>query len=168
MDPISRYARAGDTDPATGLRTVPTPSGVVTHQLADGDRLDDLAARYYRESRVWWRICDADPDRLWPLDLVGRGPHRTVHVTLGAADRWPSAVLRLTGTPGIVSAVLAEPSPEEPTRRDSVVAVVVHDRAVLGAADVVALLARLELTPIRYEASSPTGRSVAVPSDVAG
>jgi hypothetical protein len=165
---VSRYARAGDVDPATGLRTGCAAGGVVTHTLAEGDRLDRLALRYYRESRAWWRLCDADPDRPWPLDVVGRGPHRTVHIPLAAPDRWARVLPQLLAVPGVVTAVLAEPPAGASTGQGTAVAVVVHDRAARSAGDIAALLGDLGLEPLGYEAGSSVGRPIAVPTTVVG
>jgi hypothetical protein len=165
---ISRYDRTADVDPATGLRAAPAADGVVTHTVSEGDRLDHLALRYYRESRAWWRLCDANPDLPWPLDVVGRGPHRTVRIPLGAADRWPDAFPKLMAVPGVVRATLAEPPAVAPSRQHTAVAVVVHDRLTLSAEDIRALLGDLELEPGGYDVVPTTGRAIAVPTNVVG
>jgi hypothetical protein len=46
----------------------PTP-GRFGHALSEGERLDHLAYRYYRDAERFWRICDANAT-LWPDDLV--------------------------------------------------------------------------------------------------
>src|SRR4051812_28960156 len=168
MASISRYDRAAEVDPATGVRLAPAADGVVTHTLSEGDRLDHLALRYYRESRAWWRICDANPDLPWPLDVVGRGAHRTVRIPLAAADRWPDALPTLMAVPGIVAATLAEPPPVAPSRRETGMAVVVHDRLTHSAEDVRVLLDGLGLEPRGYEAAPTTGAAIAVPTNVVG
>jgi phage tail protein X len=33
-----------------------------THQIREGDRIDLLAAQYYGDVTLWWRICDANPE----------------------------------------------------------------------------------------------------------
>jgi hypothetical protein len=165
---ISRYDRAADVDPTTGVRTAPAADGVVTHTVAEGDRLDHLALRYYRESRAWWRLCDANPDLPWPLDVVGRGPHRTVRIPIGAADGWPEALPTLLAVPGIVTATLAEPDAVAPSRRQAAVAVVVHDRLTRSAEDIRALLDDLDLRPGGYAVAPTTGRAIAVPTNVVG
>lgn len=40
-----------------------------THQVAEGDRLDNLAAQYAGDPVQYWRLCDANPT-LSPEDLV--------------------------------------------------------------------------------------------------
>ena len=36
-----------------------------SHQVSEGDRLDNLAYQYYGDPTVWWRIADANPDVLY-------------------------------------------------------------------------------------------------------
>lgn len=38
-------------------------------RLADGDRLDLMAARLYGDERLWWKIADANPEILDWTDL---------------------------------------------------------------------------------------------------
>src|SRR6266568_1117605 len=99
---ISRYYGLPDVvdhDPREGgrtvvsksLRTLPDVSGTFQHTILDGDRLDQLAFMYYRQPRKWWRICDANPEFLSPMELLGRGPLRTVRVPLAVpADAEPA------------------------------------------------------------------------------
>jgi hypothetical protein len=46
-------------------RTVGSPSGVIEHRIAIGDRPDSLGHHYYNDPRRWWRLFDANPDRLF-------------------------------------------------------------------------------------------------------
>jgi len=43
--------------------------GVVEHTMLHTDRLDQLAADYYKEDRRWWRVLDANPEFLYGFDL---------------------------------------------------------------------------------------------------
>lgn len=49
------------------------------HRVAQGDRVDTLAARYYGDERLWWHIADANPETLdWTVlspGMVLRVPH---------------------------------------------------------------------------------------------
>jgi phage tail protein X len=36
-----------------------------SHQLAQGERVDNLAYQYYGDPTVWWRIADANPGILF-------------------------------------------------------------------------------------------------------
>ncbi len=51
-------------------RAVETPPGVVEHLLTDWDRPDLLALHYYNDTRLWWRILDANPGLGCAADLV--------------------------------------------------------------------------------------------------
>lgn len=39
------------------------------YTIAEGDRLDLLAADYYGDSELWWVIARANPEILYPEDL---------------------------------------------------------------------------------------------------
>jgi len=78
---ISRYRKVPDvTAPdargrllaAKDARLLPTVSGEFRHMVAAGDRLDQLAFKYYSEPLQWWNICDGNPEFLSPLALLGR------------------------------------------------------------------------------------------------
>lgn len=43
-------------------RTIGPAPGVLEHLVKEGDRLDLLARHYYNDTRLWWRILDANPD----------------------------------------------------------------------------------------------------------
>lgn len=51
-------------------------TSVQTYVIVDGDRLDNLAARFLGDPLLYWMICDAnsasDPDELTSEDQVGR------------------------------------------------------------------------------------------------
>ncbi len=80
--PGSRYARvpravfvdaSGRSRPYTLLRPFPAAAPAQqTYQLADGERLDLVAYRFFGDPEQFWRICDANatlrPD---DLELVG-------------------------------------------------------------------------------------------------
>jgi nucleoid-associated protein YgaU len=53
-------------------------AGSFQYQVRVGDRLDLLAFRFYRNSRKWWLICDANPDLLDPWRLLRPGTLLTI------------------------------------------------------------------------------------------
>jgi hypothetical protein len=57
-----------------------TSATLVSHALAQGERLDHLAARYLGDPTQFWRICDAN-GVLRPEDLV-QDPGRRVDLPL--------------------------------------------------------------------------------------
>jgi len=75
----SRYADVPPFGPAPdgtlpfkGLRArrVGPAAGVIEHTVAIKERLDQLAHEYYDEPRLWHRIVEANPDVLFPEDLL--------------------------------------------------------------------------------------------------
>ena len=74
----SRYERVpqqvyvdanGRPRPYVLLREIPLPPALQSHSVVAGDRLDLLAATYYRDAEQFWRICDGNR-ALRPDDLV--------------------------------------------------------------------------------------------------
>lgn len=51
-------------------RPLPIPEPILEHTVALKDRLDGLAQHYYRETRAWHRIAEANPEVLFPEDLL--------------------------------------------------------------------------------------------------
>ncbi len=83
FEPTSRYydietvkMTVGDADPRVisykRRRIIPSGETMMTlveHTVAQGDRLDNLAARYIGDPEQFWRICDAN-DVLRPEELT--------------------------------------------------------------------------------------------------
>jgi hypothetical protein len=74
----SRYSGVGEatlTTPDgreiryTRTRFIPQTTGRFGHVVAESERLDHIAWRYYRDAEHFWRVCDAN-NVLWPDDLV--------------------------------------------------------------------------------------------------
>jgi hypothetical protein len=74
----SRYANVGENEinDATGrpiqykrIRFIPETAESFPHVVTDGERLDHIAYRYFRDPERFWRICDANRT-MWPDDLV--------------------------------------------------------------------------------------------------
>ena len=76
----SRYKQARPFEPTQdphtfkGVRTrdIDTLEGVIEHQVKENDRLDHLAKHYYNDSRLWWRIVDANPELLFADHLLSK------------------------------------------------------------------------------------------------
>jgi hypothetical protein len=88
--PIRAYDRGDGSPPVAylGRRFVPQPQNLAPlgeHAVVDGDRLDNLAGRYFGDPELWWRIADAnlgtDPDDL--TATIGR------RLRIAAADGMP-------------------------------------------------------------------------------
>jgi hypothetical protein len=73
-------------------RIVPPPDRFATlrlHTVANGDRLDNLAAVYLGDPQQYWRLCDANgamrPDEL--IEMIGRALRITLPEGMaGASD----------------------------------------------------------------------------------
>lgn len=50
-------------------RSIRPATGVLEHTVQVGERLDQLARRYYNDDRLWWRILDANPGILCGSDF---------------------------------------------------------------------------------------------------
>lgn len=50
-------------------RVLSTAEGVLEHRIKEGDRLDLLALHYYNDTRLWWRIIDANPEIVFAGDI---------------------------------------------------------------------------------------------------
>jgi hypothetical protein len=105
LDAKGRVVAAKDSRP------LPVVTGTFTHTVRSGDRLDQLAETYYGQPLLYWRICDANPQAVSPLALLGAEPVATARFPLlGPASPPPLAVLlrRLAGTVGVEAVTLAE------------------------------------------------------------
>jgi hypothetical protein len=168
-----------------GLRPLPDVGGTFQHTVAEGDRLDHLATRYYQQPQRWWRICDANPDVLSPLDLVGRGPIRTVRIALDVArsgqPEWAGLAARLSAEPGIerfrfedVVEIVprATPGDDGPANladeRHRFAIVISYNRFVVGVARLIALVSSGGHTVRPTEEVGRIGKRIVVPPDVVG
>jgi nucleoid-associated protein YgaU len=86
FEPGSRYenvpeavyvARDGRELPYKLLRRIPDASSLGEHVVAQGDRLDLLAFRFYGDPEQFWRLCDVNR-ALDPADLVDEPGRRLV------------------------------------------------------------------------------------------
>jgi len=71
-----RFApRADGSVPFKGVRPrLPSAAaGVIERGLQPSDRMDQLATEYFNDSRLWWRIVDANADLLCALELESLG-----------------------------------------------------------------------------------------------
>ena len=110
---ISRYRLVSDIAPvdprgrvvaAKDIRPLPEVTGTFTHTVDSGDRLDQLAFSHYGEPLQYWRICDANPQFLSPLALLGQEPIVTTQfpVTVpSGTPPWAALIGQLSGTVGV-------------------------------------------------------------------
>jgi hypothetical protein len=81
IDKKSRYADvplvkdrhpSGEEYELRELREIPIRPSVFSATPIQGDRIDLMAARFYRDPLLFWRIADA-ADQLDPFDIVSPG-----------------------------------------------------------------------------------------------
>lgn len=95
---------AGRVLPAKGARPLPEVTGTFTHTVNSGDRLDQLAFTYYGRPLDYWHICDANPDFLSPMALVGTEPVATTVFPVSGPDSdppWAALLAALNDTAGV-------------------------------------------------------------------
>ncbi len=63
--PVPTIAPASPTPaPTSSVQATPSPSGMRTHEVAQGDTLSSIAKKYYGDSTKWNKIMDANKDIL--------------------------------------------------------------------------------------------------------
>jgi nucleoid-associated protein YgaU len=73
---VKEYAITGpDGKSVTLKRARPTLdlTGSFQYTVKQGDRLDLLSNQFYHSPRKWWLICDANPDVMYPDELLKPG-----------------------------------------------------------------------------------------------
>ena len=120
FSPLSRYRKLPDvvTTDAKGrtlaskaLRLLPSVSGIFQHTIEDGDRLDHVAYKYYRQPTKWWRISDANPVFLSPQELFGKEPMVTDRFPVtfnGPQPPWAALTRNLNERAGIAKVTVIE------------------------------------------------------------
>lgn len=120
FSPCSRYRKLPDvvTTDARGrtlaskaLRRLPSVSGTFQHTVEDGDRLDHVAYKYYRQPTKWWRISDAHPEFLSPQALFGKEPIVTDRFPVtfnGPQPPWTALTRSLNERVGIETVIVVE------------------------------------------------------------
>jgi hypothetical protein len=68
--PTATYTDAsGRTITYVSTRYIAATTAYIGYSVSDGDRLDNIAYQYFRDSQRFWRICDANL-ATWPEDLL--------------------------------------------------------------------------------------------------
>ena len=176
-DARGRMVRAKD------LRTTPAVTGTYRHTITAGDRLDMLAWQYYGRPLQFWRICDANPDVLSPLALVGQETIGVVRVpvTVPGDPPWAALVKVLLATAGVDDVLvddgtrLARRQRTEDgttftvtvTEPDRAVVITFH-RARIAVPGLIAVIQGAGFTTGAPSDAGPAGRSVVVPVAAGG
>lgn len=90
------------------IRLLPEVPGTFIHTIEENDRADHLAYKYYKQPLKWWRICDANPEFISPLAMLGKETIVTTRfpVTFDSNDEidqppWYKIIKRLSQIPAI-------------------------------------------------------------------
>ena len=100
------------------LRLTPPAEPRAQHILEGHDRLDQVAYKYYRQSRNWWRFCDANPEFPSPRALFGKAPDTTGQFLLerdSGSPHWPELRANIARLRGVLAARLGTPDDPRPT-----------------------------------------------------
>jgi len=174
---------AGRTRVSKALRLAVPVTGKFQHALADGDRADQLAFKYYKQPRKWWRICDANPEFLSPQALLGKDTLATARfpVTHAATPPWPSLIAALEARAGVEAALLEEewsllPETQIVDGQEVTVNVehvaysvrVTYNRLNLGTAEIAAFIAGFGFEVDEPQAVGRAGKPIVIPPDTAG
>jgi hypothetical protein len=123
---LSRYRRVPDIAvpdaggrvvAAKDIRQLPDATGTFRHTVTAGDRLDQLAFTYYSQPLQYWHICDANPQFLSPLALLGAESIVTTRFPVTVPSGQPpwAALLRdLAGVLYVESVTVLEEASFEP------------------------------------------------------
>jgi hypothetical protein len=182
-DDVSIVDAAGRTQLSKALRLTPTVEGKFRHTLADGDRADELAYKYYKQPRKWWRICDANPEFMSPQALLGKDALAVARfaVETGGTPPWAALLAALESRVGVETARLeerwslaAEPQvvdgQEVTVNVERIVhtVIVTYNRLNASATGIAAVIAGFGLEVGEPQPVGRAGKPIVIPPDNAG
>ncbi len=192
---ISRYRKLPDVVTADAgnrllesktLRLLPEVSGIFAHTVEEGDRLDHLAYKYFKQPRRWWRICDANPEFMSPQALLGKEPILTDRFPLTWDDEagpppWAELRRQLSENVGVLDAQPVEEvvlvwevrtiGDHEITvhqERYERAVVVIYNRMLVGAEALADVVAGPGFVVGQPERIGRVGKSIIIPPNVVG
>lgn len=189
---ISRYRKQEDvvsTDAkgreltAKDIRLLPEVTGTFIHTVEDGDRLDHLSYKYYKQPRKWWRICDANSAFMSPQALLGKEPIVTdrfpVSFNGGGQPAWAALLKQLSLQVGvenleIVDDIQIVPETQTVGGEQVIVYVEYPQRAIIvtynqmkvGSEDLVTVMSSLNFKVGHPENIGRIGKQIIIPPDV--
>ena len=148
-------------------RALPTTTGAFRHVVADGDRVDQLAEKYYGEPLSWWQICDANPQFLSPWALLGQEPVVNAGFTITPGDigweaLWGKLFAKLSALPGVEGVTLddnPESDPAGPTHR----IVVTYNRLTLSTRALTEAITESGFSVEETSVTSRLGKQIVIP-----
>lgn len=178
--------RHGRLIQSKAIRPLPAVSGTFRHLVNEGDRLDHLAYQYYRQSRKWWRICDANPAFMSPQALLGKEPVVTERFPLTLRDEtsdpaWAALLALLTTVVGVEDAQISEaghfvPAPQKVDGKEIIVeqferaVIVTYNQMNTNAAALATLIERKvpDFVVGQSERIGRLGKPITIPPDTSG
>lgn len=172
------------TEVTKDLRVMPVVEGDFRHTVAEIDRLDHLAFKYYKQPGKWWRICDANPEFMSPQALLGHEPIEVARFSVtfaGTAPPWTELVRRLEALVGVEDVKIVEDSEivaEEQTLSGQTVtvnverftraAIVAYNRTNLGAGQIAGVIETVGFEVAEPQRVGRVGKEIVVPLDAVG
>ncbi len=172
------------TEVTKDLRVMPVVEGDFRHTVAEIDRLDHLAFKYYKQPGKWWRICDANPEFMSPQALLGHEPIEVARFSVtfaGTAPPWTELVRRLEALVGVEDVKVMEDSEivaEEQTlggqtvtvnvERFTRAAIVAYNRTNVGAGQIAGVIETVGFEVAEPQRVGRVGKEIVVPLDAVG
>jgi hypothetical protein len=168
------------------LRLLPEVTGIFLHTVEEIDRLDHLAYKYYKQSRKWWRICDANPEFMSPQALLGKETVVTYRFPLtfsgnGSRPPWSDLLGQLAEIVGIESCYVSQEvelvQKEETIDGEEVTVyveriehslIVTYNQTNLSTKDLSDLITDAGFEVVEPENIGRIGKNIIIPPDVVG
>lgn len=149
------------------FRPQPEVTGTFLHTIADGDRLDHLAYKYYNQPRKWWRICDANPEIMSPQALLGKTPFITQQFFLSFSSAqgqppWSMLLRKITDQVGVKDCYLGD---------DENSLIVTFNQITLQSSQLVEIVEEFnefDFTVGHLQVIGRTGKQIVIPPDTVG
>jgi hypothetical protein len=146
------------------IRQPPPGTGTFQHTIEDGDRLDHLAYKYYKQPRKWWHICDANLEFMSPQALLGKTPIITQHFPLSFTDpenkpRWAELLRDIAALVGVETVLLAD---------DDKSVIVTFNKMNIQSGDIADTIKEQGLVVESPQTIGRTGKGIVIPPNILG
>jgi hypothetical protein len=146
------------------FRIPPRVTGIFQHTIEDSDRLDNLAAKYYKQPRKWWRICDANPELMLPQALLGKTPFITQRFPISFANAeqqppWAMLIRAIATQVGIEDVRLTD---------DENFLIVTFNQMNIPASNLLEIIKSTGFIVEQPQTIGRTGKQIVIPPDIVG
>jgi hypothetical protein len=155
--------KSGHSFESKSLRIMPEVVGTFEHVIEEVDRLDHLAYKYFKKPVNWWHICDANPDFLSPLALLGKDPIVTAGFAITYDNPGPAPLYKilvsLNQLPGVRDVSILD---------EGQTVTVIYNRATVDAETLI-----IKMKDDGFTAADPVmvgrlGKKIIIPPDAVG